>query len=59
MVSRPELGSDPSFGSGRDLGCDRVYRQVVFHDVVRLVPSNRLYIIFTVVRSGSPTGGLP
>ena len=22
MVSRPELGSDPSFGSGRDSGCD-------------------------------------
>ena len=22
MVSRPKLGSDPSFGSGRDSGCD-------------------------------------
>ena len=37
----------------------RVYRQVVFHDVMRLVPSNMLYIISTVVRSGLPTGGLP
>ena len=32
---------------------------MVCHDVVRLVPSNRLYIISTVVRSGLPTGGLP
>ena len=32
---------------------------MVYHDVVRLVPSNRLYIISTIVRSGLPTGGLP
>ena len=32
---------------------------MVCHDVVRLVPSNRLYISSTVVRSGLPTGGLP
>ena len=32
---------------------------MVCHDVVRLVPSNRLYINSTVVRSGLPTGGLP
>ena len=41
------------------LSCGRVYRQVVCHDVVRFVLSNRLYIISTVVRSGLPTGGLP
>ena len=35
------------------------YRQVVYHDVVRLVPSNRLYIISMIVRSGLPTGGFP
>ena len=32
---------------------------MVCHDVVRLVPSNRLYINSTVVRSGLPRGGLP
>ena len=32
---------------------------MVCHDVVRLVPSKRLYISSTVVRSGLPTGGLP
>ena len=32
---------------------------MVCHDVVRLVPSNRLHIISTVMRSGLPTGGLP
>ena len=32
---------------------------MVCHDVVRLVPSNRLYINSTVVRSGLLTGGLP
>ena len=32
---------------------------MVFHDVVRLVPSNMLHIISMVVRSGLPTGGLP
>ena len=32
---------------------------MVCHDVVRLVPSNRLYISSMVVRSGLPTGGLP
>ena len=32
---------------------------MVCHDVVRLVPSNRLHIISTVVRSGLLTGGLP
>ena len=32
---------------------------MVCHDIVRLVPSNRLYINSTVVRSGLPTSGLP
>ena len=32
---------------------------MVCHDVVRLVPSNRLYINSTDVRLGLPTGGLP
>ena len=41
----------------RSLG--RVYRQVVCHDVMRLIPSNRLYIISMVVRSGLSTCGLP
>ena len=29
MVSRPELGSDPSFGSGRELGRDKEPRGVI------------------------------
>ena len=32
---------------------------MVCHDAVRLVPSNRLYIISTIVRLDLPTGGLP
>ena len=32
---------------------------MVFHDVVRLVSSNMLYISSTVVRSGLPICGLP
>ena len=32
---------------------------MVYHDVVRLVPSNKLHIISMVVRSGLPTCGLP
>ena len=30
MVSRPELGSDPSFGSGRDSGRDKLVSEPRF-----------------------------
>ena len=50
MVSRPETGSDPSIGSGRDSGCDnlcRLKQEMVFHTSSRLLMTIQDMVMYT------------